>query len=280
MSGPWVGKFQALMDRIGTYFIRGPNVGKFLQSFAMVLDQSATELDLGLSQTQPLKCDVSQLPTLSIDRTIRLYAGEPATASRQRLAAWLPAHRPRGTQLGELLHSRPYFLPDTPIMRIVHQAGDGSSATWHTLEADGTYSIHVQTPSNWPYDALTARWWRFWVILYVPAGMLHADLYDDGGVYDGLGIDGLPETYLGTTPAGAARDLVDMMLEWERFGEYMQAYILAEDPASFDPTAAASSPGPGTDTPDGFWGSHMVGGVCHRLETAHWIYERADAGAP
>lgn len=264
------------MDRICPYFLRGPNAGKFLQSVALMLGASAQDLDQGLRMTQPLRCDSSALPVRSDDRTIRLYPSEPESGARLRLANWLSEHRQRGTDQGKLLHSRPYFLPNTPIVRIVHQPSP-ASAVWHTLEADGTYSVHVQTPSNWPYDSKTTRWWRYWVILYVPTDLFRACHYDDGGLYDGMGIDGLPEAYAGTTSTQIARDLVDMMLEFERLGEYMQAYILATDAASFDPTAAASAPGPATAMPDGYWDRNMVGGVCHRNPTAFWLYERGEA---
>lgn len=266
----YIGAIQEFIARIGPWFLHNKNIGTFLESVAVTLDSSVLSLEQGLKLSQPLRCDVSALPVLSKDRSLRIYATEPTVSQRLRLARWLQLHRQRGTHQGEMRHSQPYFLPDTPMMRIVHQAGDGSSATWHTLAADGTYSVHRSTPSNWNYDGATSKWSRFWVVTYAPAAILSATHWDDGHHWD----DG---SVWGGVLATIAQDLVAMILEWKAAHSRLGAYILATDPASFDPTATAATLGDGSTTlPVGNWGSAFSGPpTVHptRLGSAIWIYE-------
>lgn len=263
------GTIQAIAGRLGPWFINNKNLSTFKQALGLTYDAAIYELSQGLRLSQPLRCDESALPVLSRDRSIRIYPTEPVDSQRIRLAQWLPLHRTRGTHIGELKHSQPYFLPDTPVMRIVHQDGAGASATWHTIGADGSYSLHRATPSNWNYDGQTSKWSRWWVITYIPAALLNLAHYDDGSAYD----SGL--IYYDGVRTQVARDLVAMMLEWQSAHSRMQAYILATDPASFDPTSTSTtSPDGWTSLPVGNWGSPISsGGVRTRPPSALWIYE-------
>lgn len=262
---------------IGPWWIRRRNIGTFLESVGVVLDGGLEAYAQSMRLTQPLRCDPSALPVLSYDRTLRIYPTEPLDSQRARLAAWLPMHRQRGTHQGEMRHSQPYFLPSTPVLRIVHQAGDGSVATWHTLAADGTYSVHVASPSNWPYMPSPAGWSKFWVILYAPVGFLDLALYDDGTTWGGAPWGGA--LYDGVA-VGVATDILDMIREWKRAGSQLHAYIVATDPASFDPSATAVTDGAGwTSLPvAGNWSRPVdVHGVYTRLPTALWLYDLGDA---
>jgi hypothetical protein len=157
-------------------------------------------------------------------------------------------------------------------MRIVHQDGAGASATWWSIAVDGSLSEYKAVPSNWNYDGQTAKFSRFWVILYVPVAIFNVAHYDDGGLYDG------GEVYDGMITQ-IAQDITDMILESKGAHSRIQGYILASDPASFDPTATAvTSPDGWTSLPVGNWGTAMSGppdSVYTRLPTAFWIYERA-----
>jgi hypothetical protein len=268
----FVGTIQRLVARVGPWFLHSRNLGRFLQAFAVVYDNSITDLQQGLALSHPLRCDPSAFPTLSIDRTIRLYPSEPESSKRERLANWLQIHRRRGTHLGELLHSQPYFAPDHPVMRIVHQDGAGDSATWWSIAADGSLSEYKAEPSNWDYDGQTSKYSRFWVILYVPASLINLVSYDDGTLYDGGAVyDGVMTQI--------ARDITAMILESKSAHSQLQAYILATDPASFDPTATAVvSPEGWTTLPVSNWGAMISAppiSVRTRLPTAVWIYERS-----
>jgi hypothetical protein len=273
----FIGTIQKLASNVGPWFLHSRNIARFLEAFAVSYDNAVTALQQGLALSQPFRCDPSALPVLSVDRSIRLYPSEPEASQRLRLAMWLQLHRTRGTHIGELLHSQPYFLPDTPIMRIVHQDGAGASATWWTIAADGTLSEHVATPSNWNYDGQTAKWSRWWVIVYVPSALMSGCKYDDGAKYD----EGGRVIYDGMTLTQVAQDLVAMMLEWKSAHSRLQGYILATDPSSFDPTATAvTDPSGWTSLPIGNWGSSMSGppvAVKTRPPTAFWIYERSVA---
>jgi hypothetical protein len=174
-------------------------------------------------------------------------------------------------------HLQPYFLPDQPIIRIVHQDGRSDAtartATWWTLNADDSVTITERTPSNWDYDGQTSKWSRFWVILYAPASVLHKFHYDDGTAWDGGAF------YDWLTVAQAATDWVNMILEWQAAHSRLQAFIVATDPTSFDPTASAvTKPDGWTTLPlNGNWGSPLSpppAAHATRPPTAFWIYER------
>lgn len=245
-----------------------------MQAFAIVYDNAITALQQGLALAHPKRCDPSAFPVLSVDRTIRLYPTEPEISKRTHLANWLQIHRQRATHLGELIHSQPYFAPETPVMRIVHQDGAGASATWWSIAADGSLSEYKAVPSNWNYDGQQEKWSRFWVILYVPSSIFTVARYDDGRYYDdGFVYDGILTQI--------ALDISAMILESKGAHSQLHGYILATDPASFDPTATAvTSPDGWTTLPIGNWGSSMSGppdSVHTRLPTAFWIYERSMA---
>lgn len=271
----FVGTIQRLVGRVGPWFLHSRNIGRFLQAFAVVYDNAITALQQGLALSHPLRCDPSAFPVLSLDRTIRLYPSEPEASKRIRLANWLQFHRQRATHLGELLHSQPYFSPDHPVMRIVHQDGAGASATWWSIAADGSLSEHKAVPSNWDYDGQTEKWSRWWVILYVPPSIFTLFRYDDGCVYDDPTViyDGLIKQI--------ALDITTMIREAKGAHSQLHGYILATDPASFDPTATAvTSPDGWTTLPIGNWGtciSDPPDAVRTRPPTAFWIYERSMA---
>lgn len=271
----YVGAIQELVAKIGPWFLHDKNIASFLESYALVLDDSAQSLEMGLRLSQPLNCDASALPVLSNDRGIRFYPTETEASKRYRISRWLPLHRQRGTHAGELKHAQPYFLPDVPVMRIVHQDGAGASATWHTLDASGAYSIHRQTPSNWNYDGSTAQWSRWWAIVYVPSRLLTLSRYGEGHRYG----DGT--RYAGATSTQVALDMINMLREWKGAHSKLWSYIVATDPASFNPTATPvvdpeSIGASWSNLPMGNWGKPNSGPPVSsptRLPSAVWLYD-------
>lgn len=268
------GKFQRFISRVVVpWWMQNRYTSTALESIGLVLDIALQTLIEGLFASMPLECEEDALPYIATDRGLRLYPTEPVDSKRHRLAQWWQLHRGRATHLGEMRHLQPYFLPGKlPRIRIVHQAGDGSCATWHTLESDGTYSIHRATPSNWNWDGKTAQWSRVFVIIYMNGTDLALDpaKYNDGSMYDQAGLywDGIPGT--------ARDDIVQALRDWEGPHYKLWSVILTTDDDSFDPTAdAVTDPSGWTSLPVGNWGFVIdnTAGNLTRPPYAHFIYD-------
>jgi len=268
----YVGVLQKLVDTVSPWFIRGRNIGTFLQSVALTYDDEGETLHQGLRLSQPLTCDASALPVLSRDRGIRIYPNEPEASRRYRLSRWKQIRRQFGTHQGELRNLQPYFLPAVPLMRIVHQDGNGGRATWHTLDSSGAYTVHKATPSNWDYDGATPKYSRWWAIIYREAAMGYPDPaeYDGGETYNGGPLwDGGPST-------AQIADIVDALREAKGAHSKLWGVIVTSEPNSFNPSADA------TIHADG-WSSHPIGnwlfpidnttGLPSRPPYASWIYD-------
>ena len=265
----YVGAIQKFVSSIGPYYIRGQHIGTLLESFAITLDCAAQSLEFGLRMSQPLRCDTSALPIIGNDRQIAFYPSESESSKRDRCSKWNQLHRGRGCHVGQLKHAQPYFLPDVPMMRIVHQNGSGDIATWHTFDANAQYSKVQRSPSNWNWDGQASKWSRYWVICYVPARLLTLPHYGDGGRYNDGGI------YAGGITDQVNKDFVAMVKGWGEPSSRMSGYIIATDPTSFDPTADSVDSGLGwTSLPVGNWGEPTNSvGVRTRLPSAVWIYD-------
>lgn len=270
--------FQDLADRFAPWWLRGRVGGALLQSIGATLDGVMQTLVLGLRAGNPLTCEPDALASIGRDRGLRRYPTEPEESYRARLAQWRQLHKLRGSHLGEMLQLQPYFLPaGRPMIRTVHQDGGGASATWHTLNPDGTYEVHRATPSNWDWDgsplgvptpAITAQWSRFWVIVYVDGlGLPEAEKYDEGAKYDEGSIwDGL-------ITSDQIADIVQIINDWKAAHSTLWGVILATDPASFDPA------GSGAGYPNGLWGyyiDHATGDPV-RLASAVYSYDMGQA---
>lgn len=281
MAG-FVGTFQRAVANALVAFLQDKNVQRLVQSFGLVEDDAAESLAQGVRLSQPLRADTSALPYLAGDRGVTLYATEGDASQRARLAEWWQLHRMRGTHQGELRYAQPFFLDQAalPTMRIVHQAGDGSSATWHTLDAAGAYTVQRHSPSNWDWDGVQSAWSRFWVIIYVDGFAFPASSRWDG-VW--------PNTPYWDAPA----DIWDSLLtysqvetvrhaieEWKSAHSTLWGILLATDPTSFDPTASiVVNPAGWSNLPGGNWYSTIdpVTGKLTRLPTCVVAYNRGKA---
>ncbi len=266
----FIGKIQRAVFRAVPWFLQGKNVGTLLESYGATLDTAVDTLEHGLRLSQPLRCDESALPVLSRDRGIRVYSTEPVASKRYRLSRWYQLRRQFGTHQGEMRNVQPMFLPSAPIMRTVHQDGAAGRATWHTLAADGSYSIHKRAPSNWNWDGVTAKWSRFWVIVYTNAlGLAAQENWDGGQTWDGGSLWG------GTLTSDQIDDIVSGIRDAKSAHSILWGLILATDPASFDPTATAVADPAGWSTlPNGKWGYAIdnTTGQPTRLPTAIYAY--------
>lgn len=348
----FAGFLQQRISNLGPWFLQQRYIGTFLEAVGLTLDGAVESLAQGLRLSQPLRGDSSTLPSMSLDRGIRLYSTEPVASQRYRLSQWWNLRRQFGTHQGEMRNVQPLFLPNAPVMRIVHQAGDGSSATWHTLDASGVYTVHKHTPSNWDFDGITWKtiggvvtnatntdpieittstvngvvigqqvqiagvlgntaangihfvtaivsstrfeidvagngaytsggtvaanmWSRWWAIIYTDAlGLPAQDEWDGGQLWDGGSLWG------GLLTSAQADDIVAGLRDAKSAHSMLWGVILATDPASFDPTATATTdPAGWTTLPVGNWGYVIdnVTGDPTRLPTAVFIYDLQQA---
>lgn len=257
------------MRGFSPWWLRLPFIGTVLDVLGTELDLAVEEQLDGLRQGNPLLCDADALPKIGVSRSMRRYPSEEELAYRRRLAKWRQAYKIDGSHKCQLEQLRLYFAPQTPVLRIVHQMGDGSTATWHTLDAAGAYSRRITTPSNWNWDAVPERWSRYWVIVYVdeltsPVAPLRwdsGDEWDSGAVWDGY------------FTADQLADIVSLVEQWQAAHTKLWGVILATDPASFDPL------GSGAGYPDGTWGSPIDPdtGDPTRLDTAIYSYDLGQA---
>jgi len=269
-------------------------MGTLLESVGMTLDGLAERTFLGRCAALPyaagaktaggllLQCEPDTLAWHARDRGIALYPTEPIASKRFRLSRWRQLHTRRGTHRGEMEHVQPYFLGEDglgvlPRIRIVHQDGDGDGAMWHTLSGSadvggaGVYSIRRKVPSNFDFDGLSAKWSRWWAIIYTSGTILNTVTHwNDGSLWNGGqfwdGVSGL-----------VLADIVSMFLEWGSAHSRCGGIILAHDSASFDPSATSIALGDGTTTlPLGNWGQLVdpATNLPTRLQTASWIYDR------
>lgn len=268
----WVGEFQRALGS-APWFLRNKNIGTFLEATRLVLDGAVESLGQGLRLSQPLRGDASALPVLSRDRGIRLYPTEPEESKRYRLSRWWQLRRQFGTHQGEMRNVQPMFLPNKPVMRIVHQSNSPTQpvSTWHTLDADGVYSVHRANPSNWNWDGQGVQWSRFWLIVYTDQlGLAAQPEWDEGQLWDGGSIwDGL------LTSAQIA-DIVAGVKDAKGAHSKLWGVILAPDPTSFDPTASVVTDVAGwSNLPNGKWGYPIDNdtGLPSRLPGAVFAYD-------
>jgi hypothetical protein len=228
-----------------------------------------------------LQCDTEVLAWHARDRGLRLYATEPISSQRRRLAQWRQLHAERGTHRGALRHLQPYFLGVDglgvlPRIRIVHQDGGATGATWHTLSGSldaggpGIYAIHRQEPTNWKFDPYVYKWSRWWAILYL-TGTIYDDapiwdstyIWDGGSVWDGVRAD-------------VIADWVAMIADWSSAHSQLAGVILASSLTDLDPAGTATvDPEGWTTYPVSNWGILVDPdtGQPTRPPYLRWIYD-------
>lgn len=249
MSG-YAGKLQQLISGLVTQWLQGPNAGAFLEAIGLTLDVQTQTLITGSRQAHPLRCFSDALPLIGADRGIKEYPTEPEQSYRARLARWRQIKRHTGSHYGQMLNLQPYFLPGAvPMIRIVHQDGDGATSTWHTLDSSGVYSWHRASPSNWDWDGLYDQWSRFWVIIYVDGIGDDTALYDDGTVYD----DG-HTVWGGHLTSEQIGDILAIVNEVSAPHMVCMGLLFVTDPAALDPSGTSVYlPDLSTTYPTGYW---------------------------
>lgn len=270
MSG-FAGKFQRFLSENVPWWLQDQYAGSFLEAIGLTLDDGVQTLITGLRQSNPLQAFVDNLPYIGADRGIRRYRAEPVQSYRSRLQRWRQIRHYAGTHYGEMISLQPYFLPGAiPRLRIVHQAGDGSCATWHTLETDGTYSVHKTTPSNFDYDGAIAKWSRFVLVIDGSTLLKNVAHYDDGTTWD----DGT--VWDGYFNATVRDDIVQIVNDSKAAHSMLWAVIICDNATDFDPTATAITDSDGrTSLPIANWGTAIdpSTGLPSRLKSAHFIFD-------
>ncbi len=268
----YIGRIQKAITDRAPYWIATGYGGVFLQALGLTLDTAQATLLHALKQTRPTTALEDALTYLGADRGIRRYPTEPLASYRERLRRWRQIHSHAGSHYGQMLNLQPFFLPGAvPRIRIVHQMGDGSCATWHTMSSAGVYSVHKATPSNWPWDFATFQWSRHWAIIDVSDIGDVAAQYGDGTTYG----DGT--VWGGHLSAAQIADIVSILNDSKGAHTVLWGVILATDAASFDPASTAVADAYGaTSLPVGGnwqWAADPITGLPTRLSTARFPYD-------
>ncbi len=198
------------------------------------------------------------LSRMGQDRRVIRGINESDADYSARLVNWLVDRRTAGN---------PYTL----MRQLAAYTGAATGCSFRTFDVrgncysravDGTQTAHLKT-GLWNWDGDTARWSRFWVVIY-PGTLWPATAQTWGTA----GKWGAATSTWGSTKITEeqTRTLQALVTDWKPAGTRCQNIILALDPASFDPSAPE---------PDGLWGnwSKVVGGVrvASRLATARYL---------
>lgn len=198
------------------------------------------------------------LAAIGHDRRVVRGIDEIDASYAVRLTAWLDDRKTAGN-------------PFTLMQKLAEYTGSGCvfktvdvHGNWFMRAVDGTRSLYLKQ-GNWNWDGYAAQWSRFWVIIHPPAALWTAE-----GTWGSASTWGEAGTCGTTASYDQVQTIRGLVADWKPAGTKCVNIIVAFDPASFDPTAAALSPG----LPDGLWGnwSKNVGGVQvpARLSTARY----------
>ena len=253
----FIGVIQSLVATVSVWFVSNRYIGTFLQACAAVMDQGIQTLATGLQLTNPLLCDVSQLPILAADRGIDLYPGEPIASQRQRLAQWLPLRRSFGCAIGQMRNLVPFWqasYPTKPVprMRIVSTSGGNGFTSWWTLNPDGTTEYFVYVGSNWNWDGVFSAWSRTWLIVDISGLGFTPQTWDGGPTWDEAG-----ELWDGGVTYQQIQTIIASFNSpngSKAAHETLWGVIFTTDPTAFDPTDPITvNTGAGSNLPDGNW---------------------------
>jgi hypothetical protein len=230
-----IGLLESLIINRAAKFLRGPNWGRFLKSYAATLDGVNEALREGMTASNPLVCAREDLPPIAKDRNLRIPPAMPDDGVRDMLATWLQLHRGRASAEGVLRHVRNYFAPGPyPSIQMVHE--NGTTASWHKVDSAGRYTL-TKVPSNWDYDGLH-QWGKWYLIIEdedddgtpIPA-LLNPYTWDGGYKWDeGAVWDGFARQ--------TGTDLAAMAIDWKRAGTRLQALIVNRQPGSVGPSTS------------------------------------------
>jgi hypothetical protein len=204
------------------------------------------------------------LPFIGRDRRIKQGPTESPLAYARRLRGWLGVLRRAATAFGVLEQLHGVLAPSPPRVRLV-----GANGVWYTRDEDGTFTIHTpagdgftisadgasSTPATdpaHPWDWDGGDPFRFWILIYAPAGAIISAT--EGTYGDSLSFWGEADKTIGTSALKSFVDLARAVVEDAKPAGILCPFIIvAFDPASFNP--AAPGPYPAAGMPDGQWGN-------------------------
>lgn len=221
----------------------------------------------GIKARFPEEAPPDALGPIGRDRRIVRGRDESDESYIARLLIWLDSWRAAGNAWSVLDQVAGYFAPTPPRLRIVTNSG-----MWFTRESDGARSWLIASPNNFDWDGDTASWSRFWLVIY-------ADPLTDGGEWgDNVREWGDGGTIGTSATPGDVAIIRQIVQTWKGAHSRCEWIIVALDPESFDPEAAAGAPG----MPDGTWGTWAIAdpstGIYEptRLTTARYWEGRLD----
>lgn len=269
-------------DRMPAFW-SGPLAVLYRYAFGGTLDQFLQIHWARLRSSLPAFATDATIGEIGRDRGIQLFQGETRASQEERLRGWRTAHREAGLPMGEIHQGLPLWLPARPTIRVV--AGNSARAMWCTLFGDDEaatlggatddelnddrlkvvtdavtgkrYEIlvgrkprfHRAAVSNFDWDSQyfadslvsasePPRIDRWFYIVYKPDSI---DFHDFSNPYE-------PTISLNSTmPLQDVKNVGSCLSVWKREGSIPWGWILAGDPASFEPT------GSGVGYPDGSW---------------------------
>lgn len=173
------------------------------------------------------------LAAMGRDRRVVRGLNETDASYVRRLKSWLDDRKTAGNAFALMARLAEYTGAGTSFRTV------DNSGNWYRREADGSQSVLIRQ-ANWNWDGDTAKWARFWVIVYgfrAAAGTF-------GG---GASIGGSASATIGsTTTRDEVATIRAIIKDWKPAGTRCRNIILALDDASFDPSAPE---------PDGSWGT-------------------------
>lgn len=201
------------------------------------------------------------LAAIGRDRRVVRGFNESDASYALRLIAWLDDRKTSGNAF-TLMQKLAEYTGAGCVFKTVDNRGN-----WYVRAADGTRSLFLKH-GNWDWDGYSEKWSRFWVIIHPPISLWSES--DDWGDTAGRDWSEAVGTLGSTATYDQVQSIRSIVADWKPAGTRCVNIVIAFDPASFDPEAAALSPG----LPDGLWGSwsKTVGDVRvpARLDTARY----------
>lgn len=203
------------------------------------------------------------IPLLARDRRIPAGFFEAPSDYLRRISNWKQIWARSGRVRTLMNAVADVWGPTPPRMRVVREFGWANGGTrrarWTTRETNGTFSTHVQSPSNWDWDGQRLPH-RAFLIIYAPSSSLSSDTEGTYGDFasrygekrtrpDGV----VDKRVIGSNSYAEYVSRTIATVEAFKPASVLVPYvIIAFDPDSFDPESPAGTPG----MPDGTWGRY------------------------